>query len=50
MAIDVNVLTNVWTIAGVIASFLVANVALILGLYSNWKLKKRREFEKKKEY
>lgn len=34
MVIDVNVLTTGWTIAGVIASFLVAVVALGLGIFS----------------
>ncbi len=34
MALDVNVLTNGWTIAGIIASFLVAAIALGLGLAS----------------
>ena len=34
MVLDVNVLTNGWTIAGVIASFLVAFVALGFGLKS----------------
>jgi len=48
MVVDVNVLTSGWTIAGVIASFLVAAVALGLGVSSfiqtkNFQKKERRE-------
>lgn len=46
MVIDVNLLTNVWTIAGVIASFFVAVIALSLGLYSNWRFSNMRRVEK----
>lgn len=47
MVFDVNVLTNQWTIAGVIASFLVAAIALFLGLHSSWKINKLRRLEKR---
>ncbi len=40
-------LTNQWTIAGVIASFLVATIALFLGLHSSWKIDKLRRLEKR---
>ncbi len=48
MVVDVNVLTSGWTIAGVIASFLVAAVALGLGVFSfiqtkNLQKKERRD-------
>jgi len=45
MVIDVNVLTSGWTIAGVIASFLVAAVALGLGIHSTRQLNKLRRLE-----
>lgn len=48
MVIDVNVLTNWWTIAGVIASFLVAGIALWLGMNSSRQLNKIRRAEKER--
>ena len=47
MVIDVNVLTNFWTISGVIASFLVAGIALWLGIRSNRQLHKIHSVEKR---
>ena len=44
--IDVNVLTSGWTIAGVIASFCVAAIALWLGIKSNRQLYELRRLEK----
>jgi len=48
MVLDVNVLTNWWTIAGVIASFLVAGIALWLGINSSRQLDKIRRAEKER--
>ncbi len=45
--INVNVIANSWTIAGVIASFLVAFIALFLGVMSLRQTKRLQEEEKK---
>lgn len=47
MVLDVNVLTNPWTIAGVFTTVFIAFVALFIGLYSNWRINKIRKAEKK---
>ena len=47
MVLDVNVLTSGWAIAGVIASFLVAVIALFLGINSSRQINKIRKDEKR---
>ena len=49
MVIDVNVLTNGWTIAGVVASFLVAVVALSLGLKSIYETRHLQDIKLREE-
>jgi len=49
MVIDVNVLTNGWTIAGVVASFLVAVVALSLGLKSIYETRHLQDIKFREE-
>ncbi len=50
VGIDINVLTNGWTIAGVVASFLVALIALGLGIWSNIRLNRIQKFERKERF
>jgi len=47
MEIDVNILSDNWSIAGVVASFLVAGIALWLGIRSSRQLYKMRRVEKR---
>lgn len=49
MVLDVNVVTNWWTIAGVIASFLVAFVALLIAWLANRQVYKKNKLEKKEK-
>ena len=47
MEIDVNILSDNWSIAGVVASFLVAGIALWLGIRSSRQLYKMHRVEKR---
>ncbi len=47
MILDVNVLPGIWTILGVAASFLVATIALFLGINSGKQINKIRKDEKR---
>ena len=47
MAIDVNIVANDWTIASVVASFIIALIALILGISSTRQIRGIRKDEKR---